>query len=130
MTHPRVEGLRLLLVEDEYLLASHLCEIFEELGAQIVGPAASVKDAMRLLDEVERIDVGILDVNLRGETTEAIADVLAVRGVPSCSPRAIRATCCRRRTAACRCAPSRSIRSSWRIPSRSWGCESPDPGPR
>lgn len=82
MTHPHVEGLRLLLVEDEYLLALHLCEILEDMGAEVVGPVASVEDALTLLDRGEHIDAGILDVDLRGQTTEPIADVLVVRGVP------------------------------------------------
>ena len=82
MTQPHVDGLRLLLVEDEYLLAAQLAEILEELGAEIVGPVGSVEDALQLLDHDDHIDIGILDVDLRGETTEPIADLLTDRGVP------------------------------------------------
>jgi len=75
-------GLRLLLVEDEYLIAKFLAEIVEELGAEVLGPVASVEDALELIAHCPEIDAAILDVNLRGETVYPVADVLIDRRVP------------------------------------------------
>lgn len=81
-TPPSLAGLRLLLVEDEYLLAMYLAEALQDLGAEVLGPVGSVDDALDLIDSEPHIDAAILDVNLRGEPSYAIADVLALRHVP------------------------------------------------
>jgi DNA-binding response OmpR family regulator len=70
-----------LIVEDDFLLASYSAKVLENEGARIVGPAASVEKALALLGS-ETPDAAILDVNLNGETTLAVADALRVRGVP------------------------------------------------
>jgi DNA-binding response OmpR family regulator len=57
----------------EYLLRRH--------GFRVLGPAATVAAALRLLDG-EVPDVALLDVNLRGEMVTPVAEVLRVRGVP------------------------------------------------
>lgn len=80
--HAGIDGLRLLLVEDEYLLALYLGELIEELGARVVGPVASVAAALELIDHGPAIDGAILDVNLAGEPVFAVADALAARQVP------------------------------------------------
>ena len=74
-------GLRLLVVEDEVMIASMIEEMATELGHRIVGLAASVEEAARLADETE-FDAALLDVNLQGRSVEAIADTLARRGKP------------------------------------------------
>lgn len=76
-----LQGSRLLIVEDEYFLAQDLADYFESLGADIVGPAGTVQDALRLLEGAQ-IQGAILDVNLRGERVYPVADVLLQRGVP------------------------------------------------
>lgn len=76
------EGLRLLLVEDEYLFALCLAEMLEDLGAQVLGPVASVSDALDLIDKAPEIDAAILDVNVAGETIFPVADRLRARHVP------------------------------------------------
>lgn len=68
-------GLRLLLVEDEALVAMELEELICGLGAETVGPFARVADALDALTR-EQVHGGVLDVRLDGETTFAIADVL------------------------------------------------------
>lgn len=83
MTGDRVKGLagrRLLVVEDEYLIASDLADALAEMGAEVVGPAGTVADALRLVDG--RLDAAVLDLNLRGERGFPVADALRARKVP------------------------------------------------
>jgi len=63
------------------IVAWLLEDLLAELGCAIVGPAASVDQALAMI-EAEAIDVAVLDVNLNGEMSYPIADALAVRGVP------------------------------------------------
>ena len=79
---PILEGFRLLLVEDEYVLALGLSDMLVDLGADVIGPVASVADALDLIDKVPEIDAAVLDVNLGGETIYPVADALMSRNVP------------------------------------------------
>jgi len=72
---------RVLVVEDEVLVAWLLEDMLADLGCAVVGPAASVKQALAMID-AEAIDVAVLDVNLNGQLSYPIADALAARGVP------------------------------------------------
>ena len=72
-------GKRILVVEDEALLATMVAEILEGGGATIVGPAATLKKGLILAAD-GRIDVALLDVNLRGESIDPIATMLFSRG--------------------------------------------------
>ena len=74
-------GSRVLLVEDEYFIADDLIRAFESNGAQIVGPVATVDDALELIEKTDRLDGAVLDVNLHGEMAYPVADVLLARGV-------------------------------------------------
>ena len=74
-----VSGCRLLIAEDEYLLASDLARFFSGLGANVLGPAPSLKAAKRHASEAE---AAILDVDLDGEAIFPLADDLLRRGVP------------------------------------------------
>jgi DNA-binding NtrC family response regulator len=76
-----ISGRRVLIVEDEMIVAWLLEDLLAELGCAIVGPAASVTQALTMI-EAEAIDVAVLDVNLNGEMSYPLADVLAARGVP------------------------------------------------
>lgn len=82
MAHVNIEGLRLLLVEDQYLLALQLADVLEDAGVQVLGPVACVADALELIDKAPEIDAAILDVNLAGEAVFAVADELRARRVP------------------------------------------------
>ncbi len=73
---------KILVVEDEYFIVDDLVRAFEATGAELVGPVASVDDALDLIEETERIDGAVLDVNLRGEMVYPVADALLARGVP------------------------------------------------
>jgi DNA-binding response OmpR family regulator len=84
MTRPKtklLDGYRLLIVEDEYLLAIDLCRTLEEWGAEVLGPVGSLSDAMTLIQSETRIDCAVLDINLGGERSYPLADVLLGRGV-------------------------------------------------
>ncbi len=80
MTAARV-GARVLVVEDETLLAETLCELLVGAGCVPVGPAASVAIALGLI-ETSRIDAAILDVRLVDEMSFSVAYALRARGIP------------------------------------------------
>ena len=80
--HPPLLGLRLLLVEDEFLLALGLADVASDLGAEVYGPVASVGDALALIERLPELDAAILDVNLGEDTIYPVADALRARGVP------------------------------------------------
>lgn len=73
---------RILLVEDDYFIVSDLARSFEADGAEVVGPAASVADALTLLAANRRVDGAVLDICLHGEMVFPVADALEARGVP------------------------------------------------
>ena len=80
-------GKRLLVVEDEFVIALDLQNLLEAAGHEVVALAASVPDALALLaagapGQQQSLDGAVLDVNLRGEPATPVADALAARGVP------------------------------------------------
>jgi len=76
-------GQKLLVVEDEYIVAADFALRLEDAGAEVVGPAGCVQDALELVEtEGGRLDAAVLDVNLAGELVYPVADALASRGVP------------------------------------------------
>lgn len=77
----RLDGLRILVAEDEPLVAMLLEDVLLDAGATIMGPAATVPEALALAAS-ERPDVAVLDLNLSGETCLAVADALAAAGIP------------------------------------------------
>jgi CheY-like chemotaxis protein len=72
---------KVLMVEDEMIVAWLLEDMLADLGCAVVGPAVSVNQALAMID-AEAIDAAVLDVNLNGQVSYPIADVLAARGVP------------------------------------------------
>jgi len=74
-------GRRVLVVEDEYLLAMDLTERLQELGVEVIGPAATVGGAIVLL-EANQVDGAILDINIRGERVYPVADRLKQKNIP------------------------------------------------
>ena len=79
---PFLEGRRVLVVEDEYLLAEDLHEELERQGAEVLGPVASVAEALELLRQGPAPHMAILDINLGGEMAYPVADALLARGIP------------------------------------------------
>jgi CheY-like chemotaxis protein len=77
----RGRGPLVLVVEDEFLLAMELGLLLEGHGYRVLGPAATVAEALRLLDGATP-DAALLDVNLRGEMVTPVAEALRASGVP------------------------------------------------
>lgn len=72
---------RILIVEDEPLIALALEAMLVDLGFDVAGTAAKVSIALEIIGR-ERIDGAILDVNLGSQSIDPVADVLAVRACP------------------------------------------------
>lgn len=81
MSGPLLQGRRILVAEDEYLLADDLKEALELANAEVLGPVASLEDAAAFLAS-GNIDAAVLDVNLRGEPVFSLADELLQQRVP------------------------------------------------
>src|SRR5690606_28701228 len=80
-SHRDLAGLRILIVEDELLVALELETMLGSLGCEVVGPAARLEKALNLA-ETEELDGAVLDVNLRGKPVYPVAAALGARGIP------------------------------------------------
>ena len=78
---PWLTGKRILVVEDEALIAVMVEDMLTDMGSVVVGPAATIEQALALA-RTEDIDGAVLDVNVRGERIDPVADALTARGVP------------------------------------------------
>ncbi len=74
-------GLRILVVEDNFLIASSLQRTLMSWGCTVVGPAPSVQEAVRLA-MTEAVDGAILDINVKGGVSAPVAEALRRRGLP------------------------------------------------
>ncbi|HEV2083218.1 MAG TPA: response regulator [Brevundimonas sp.] len=72
---------RVLVVEDESLVAMLLETMLEDLGCVPVGPVASVDEGLRLAQE-DGLDAALLDVNVAGTPVFPVAEALEARGIP------------------------------------------------
>ncbi|HEV7226966.1 response regulator [Brevundimonas sp.] len=72
---------RVLVVEDESLVAMLLETMLEDMGCATVGPASTVDEGLRLATQ-ERLDAALLDVNVAGTPVFAVAEALEARGIP------------------------------------------------
>ena len=75
-------GCRILIVEDNYLLAETVAGILEEAGARIVGPFVNMVEALEGLGELTAIDGAILDIGLNGQESYPLAEALQTTGIP------------------------------------------------
>ena len=76
-----LEGLCVLVVEDEFLLAMELEALLEQRGCRVLGPVATIDRALAVLDN-HRPAAAVLDVNLKGTRATPIAAALQDRRVP------------------------------------------------
>jgi DNA-binding response OmpR family regulator len=76
---------RVLIIEDEFIIADEIASIVTDAGFAVIGPLGSVEQADTALALPEnRPDFAVVDANLRGGSSARIADRLRVLGVPFC----------------------------------------------
>ncbi len=73
---------KILIVEDDALIAMELSERLEEMGYQVLGPAMTLAEAEAAAANAERPDAALLDANLAGQSSVPAGAALAARGVP------------------------------------------------
>jgi two-component SAPR family response regulator len=74
-----LDGRKVLVVEDRYLIADEMRRTVERLGGQVIGPAPTLDKALELVREAKP-DLGLLDVDLRGDEAYAVAKALLDAG--------------------------------------------------
>ena len=72
---------RILIVEDDAMIAMMIEDFLNESGWNVVGWAAGIERALAMARDAD-IDVALLDVNLRGQDSFGVADILATRHIP------------------------------------------------
>ncbi|MGO4409607.1 MULTISPECIES: response regulator [unclassified Brevundimonas] len=77
-----LQGRRVLVVEDESLVAMLLETILDDMGCSVVGPESNVDDGLRAATGEASLDAALLDVNVAGREVFPIAEALRARGVP------------------------------------------------
>lgn len=77
MANMALQGRRVLVIEDDYLVAQVVCDLLEEAGAKIIGPIGWVDEAIAFIKgNGTAFDIAVLDVNLHGQKSYQIADTL------------------------------------------------------
>jgi DNA-binding response OmpR family regulator len=76
-----LDGVNILVVEDDYFIASEICNALRQCNAHIVGPAPDLSRGLQLLDD-STIHCAVLDINLHGEFVFDLANEALRRGVP------------------------------------------------
>lgn len=76
-----LSGRRVLVVEDEMLVVMMIEDMLADLGCTSVASAATVARALALID-AQVFDIAILDMNLSGNDSHPVAEVLSARGIP------------------------------------------------
>lgn len=78
---PSLNGLRVLLVEDSWIVAQSLKSMLELIGTTVFGPAVTLDDATALANSAQ-FDVAIMDLDLQGEMADKLICALTWRGLP------------------------------------------------
>lgn len=76
-----LSGKRILIVEDEYLVAEETRRVLEKCGAHVIGPVSNVQDGIALV-HAGGIDAAVLDIKLNDELVFPLADLLDSLGIP------------------------------------------------
>jgi CheY-like chemotaxis protein len=86
MSNPRdqkaLSGCRILIVEDDSLLAFDIAEFLEDVGARSVGPFATMVEALDGMSKFDAVDGAILDIGLGDQTSYPLAEALQTTGIP------------------------------------------------
>lgn len=77
-----LQGRRVLVIEDESLVAMLLETILEDMGCTVVGPESNIDDGLIAATTEASVDAALLDVNVAGREVFPVADALRARGVP------------------------------------------------
>ena len=80
---PTLVGRRILVVEDEMMIAMLVEDMLLELGCTVVGPVHALAEALELARTEPGLDAALLDVNLAGQPVFPVADALREKGVPA-----------------------------------------------
>lgn len=78
---PEFQDLRVLLVEDDVLLAMEMEDFLTDLGFDVIGPFGKLEESLEASDR-EHLDGAVLDLNLRGELSFPLIEKLTEDGVP------------------------------------------------
>lgn len=81
-TDPALASLRVLVVEDDYFIADDMARALLSLGAELLGPVATGEEALALLSSESKIDIAVLDINLRGQPVFPLAEQLRAQNIP------------------------------------------------
>ena len=76
-----LDGLRVLVVEDEMMVSMLIEDMLGDLGCTVIGPASRLDEAISLANSAE-LDCAVLDVNLGGQPIFPLADILRAKGAP------------------------------------------------
>jgi len=74
-------GHKILVVEDQWLIAQELCEALREQHATVIGPAATLNQAMKFIESSQNIDAAVLNIELADGDVFPAAERLDDRGV-------------------------------------------------
>ena len=77
-----LQGRRVLVIEDESLVAMLLETILDDMGCAVVGPESNIDDGLVAATTVASLDAALLDVNVAGREVFPVAEALKARGVP------------------------------------------------
>lgn len=77
-----LQGRRVLVIEDESLVAMLLETILEDMGCTVVGPESNIDDGLIAATTEASLDAALLDVNVAGREVFPVAEALRARGVP------------------------------------------------
>src|SRR5579862_9929896 len=80
-SRPRLAGARILVVEDEFIIALEIQANLEEAGATVVGPALTLEQALELAQN-DGLSAAMLDLRLGRDSASPVAQVLAERHIP------------------------------------------------
>ena len=74
-------GRRVLVVEDDMMIAMMVEDMLIDLGCQVIGPARDMSEAFAFARDAKALDLALLDINLGSEMVFPVADMLRARGI-------------------------------------------------